>query len=103
MELPRDYYEDEIRDGFNVPSIMKRAWAATLEVLKEVDRICKKHDIQYFAQWGILLGAVRHHGFIPWDDDLDIGMKREDFNKFIKVAPGELSGEYDILGFQNDP
>lgn len=103
MELPRDYYEDEIRDGFYVPSIMKRAWAATLEVLKEVDRICKKHDIQYFAQWGTLLGAVRHHGFIPWDDDLDIGMKREDYNKFLKVAPGELSGEYDILGFQNDP
>lgn len=103
MELLKDYYEDEIRDGFYVPSIMKRAWAATLEVLGEVDRICKKYNIQYFAQWGTLLGAIRHHGFIPWDDDLDIGMKREDYNKFIKVAPGELRDEYDILGFQNDP
>lgn len=102
MEFPNSFFEDEVRDGFYVPSIMKLAWAAQLEVLETIDRICKKHNIQYFAQWGTLLGAVRHHGFIPWDDDLDICMKRPDYNRFIEVAPKELSGEYSILSIAND-
>lgn len=102
MEFPNSFFEDEVRDGFYVSSIMKRAWAAQIEVLEVIDHICKKYNIQYFAQWGTLLGAVRHHGFIPWDDDLDICMKRPDFNRFIEVAPQELTGEYSILSIAND-
>lgn len=80
---------------------MKHAWAAELEVLSEVDRICKKYNIQYYADWGTLLATVRHEGFIPWDDDLDIVMKREDYKRFLEVAPKELPEGYSVYNYSN--
>lgn len=65
-----------------------------LEVMIEIDRICKKHDITYFLSAGTALGAVRHSGFIPWDEDMDIGMLREDYEKFRKVVNSELSSGF---------
>lgn len=61
-----------------------------VEIALEIDRICKKYDICYFLVDGSALGAVRHQGFIPWDDDFDIGMKVDDYIKFKKVAPKEF-------------
>lgn len=101
MTFDNTYFEDEIRDGFFVPSEIKRAWAAELEVLSEIDKICKKHHIQYFADWGTLLAAVRHEGFIPWDDDLDIVMKRADYIKFMEVAQTELPEGFSAYNFRN--
>ncbi len=93
MYFPDSYFEDEVRDGFYVSSMMKRAWAAQLEVLDMVDQICRKHNIPYFVEWGTLLGAVRHGGMVPWDDDMDICMKRRDYLKFLSVLEQELPEE----------
>ena len=101
MKFSNNYFEDEVRDGFFVPSEIKRAWAAELEVLSEIDKICKKHNIQYFADWGTLLATVRHEGFIPWDDDLDIVMKREDYRRFMEIAQTELPEGFSAYNFRN--
>ena len=93
MKFPDSYFEDEVREGFYIPSLMKRAWAAQMEVLEIVGQVCEKHHIRYFAEWGTLLGAVRHGGRIPWDDDVDICMLREDYDKFCEVAEKELPEE----------
>lgn len=100
MEIPNSYMEDEVRNGFFVPSIMKRAWAVELQVLNEVDKVCQRHGISWFADWGTLLGAVRHQGFVPWDDDVDIVMLREDYERFLQVSH-ELPEGYKILNIRN--
>lgn len=97
MQFPDNYFDDEVRDGFFVPALMKRAWAAQLEVLNEVALICKKHNIRWFADCGTLIGAVRHGGFVPWDDDLDICMLREDYDRFVEIAKRELPEGYRVL------
>ena len=67
-----------------------------LNILLDVDKVCKKHNITYYLGEGSLLGAVRHKGFIPWDDDLDILMKRDDYEKFLKIAQFEMGENYEI-------
>ncbi len=90
ISFPDDFFQDEVRDGFFIEHKMKCAWAAQMEVLMEIDRICRKHGIQYFADSGTLLGAVRHKGFIPWDDDIDIAMLRDDYRRFFCIVRQEL-------------
>ena len=103
MNIPKDYYEAEVRDGFYIPSEMKRCWAATLGVLEVINNICLKHNLTYFADYGTLLGTVRHGGFIPWDDDFDISMKREDYMTFLRVSQEELPENYVLLSVYNNP
>lgn len=78
------------RCGFKVPDLMTRCWKAQLDVVKNFDRVCKRHNLKWYACCGTLLGAVRHKGFVPWDDDVDICMMRSDYNLFIYYAEKEL-------------
>lgn len=72
-------------------------------ILVEIDRICRKHDIPYWLDGGSLLGAVRHGGFIPWDDDIDIAMRLEDMERFQKIAPQELKSGLFLQTQESDP
>ena len=90
MEFEREFFYDEVQDGFYVPGIMKRAWAAELELLCIIDEICAKYGITYYIIGGTLLGAVRQGDFIPWDDDIDIIMLRKDFLHFSRIIREEL-------------
>lgn len=78
---------------------LKTIQSILLGFLLEIDRICKKHNIKYFLAGGTLLGAVRHKGFIPWDDDADVMMLREDYDRFLEVLPYELPQNFAV---QND-
>lgn len=102
LTFDESYFQDETRDGFTVSAIMKHAWAAQLEVLDIVDQICKENRIQYFADFGTLLGAVRHKGFIPWDDDIDICMLQPDLKKFLEVV-NQYRDEVTICSIYENP
>lgn len=97
MQFSDEFFEDEVRSGFYIPGLMKSAWAMQLQVLEEIDRVCQKYKLTWYAEYGTILGAVRHNGFIPWDDDLDISMKRSDYERFCQVAEKEFPKEYEVL------
>ena len=84
------------------PKILRKAQLIMLDMLIEFDEICKKHKLQYWLDSGTLLGAVRHQGFIPWDDDIDLSMPIEDYNKFLEIAESELSKEIFFQTSQTD-
>ncbi len=102
MIFPSTFFEEEEREGFTVVPMMKRAWAAELEVLEVVKKVCADNDIKWYALYGTLLGAVRHKGFIPWDDDIDICMFRDDYMRFINIASKALPDGFVIPGIYAD-
>ena len=102
LEFSADYFKTEVRDGFEILAMMKRAWAAQMEVLHVVAGVCKNNGIRYFADGGTLLGAVRHKGMIPWDDDIDICVVREEYNRLIQVLPKALPHGFVVAGMYAD-
>lgn len=102
LEFSADYFKTEVRDGFEIPAMMKRAWAAQMEVLHVVAGVCKNNGIRYFADGGTLLCAVRHKGMIPWDDDIDICVVREEYNRLIQVLPKALPHGFVVAGMYAD-
>lgn len=103
MHFEDSYFVDEIREQFYIPGMIKRSWSMQMEVLKVISDICKKHNIKWFADCGTLIGAVRHGGFVPWDDDLDICMLRPDYIKFNSIISQELPEGYMALNLQLNP
>lgn len=76
------------------PEILRKLQLEELTLLEELDRVCKKNNIEYFIAYGTALGAIRHQGFIPWDDDIDVMMTTENYNKFEKIATKELGKDF---------
>lgn len=97
LDFTEDFFKREVKWDFPVGELRKRAWAAQMEVLKTIIDICRKYELTWYVYWGTLIGAVRHNGFIPWDDDIDIALKKEDYIRFLEVAQKELPGGYCIL------
>lgn len=95
--------QEKLRSRFNPDgSLLRQHQLRMLEMLKYIDSVCRKHDIKYWLCSGTLLGAVRHGGFIPWDDDVDIEMLREDYVKLIKILKREKNSKYAVQTYQND-
>ncbi len=101
MRFSEDYFRPEERNGFHIRSMIKRAWACQLDMLEHVEAICNRHGIRYFLDSGSLLGAVREKGYIAWDDDLDIGMLRKDYEVFREYAMRELPEGYSLENGRN--
>ena len=83
--------------------ILRKLQLVQLDIAKEINRVCEENDIRCFLCCGSFLGAVRHQGFIPWDDDFDLGMLREDYEKFCRIAPEKLGAEYCLQNWHTDP
>jgi lipopolysaccharide cholinephosphotransferase len=92
---------DVSREEYYVSDMMKKVWAVELDLLREFDAVCQKHSLKYFAGFGTLLGVVRHQGFIPWDDDIDLWMLRDDYEKLKTVAKEEFKGKYYFQDWYN--
>ncbi len=92
--LPSSFYQPETRCNYHISGNMKKVWAIELDLLRKFTEVCEKHGLNYFMDGGTLLGAVRHKGFIPWDDDADVIMPREDYDKLWLIASEEFRGPY---------
>ena len=101
-ELPDGFWDEEPRVLVVSPR-RKRVWAVLVDLLLEFDRVCKENGLRYFAEGGTLLGAARHRGFIPWDDDMDVSMCRTDYNKLCEIAPTAFSSPYFFQTNVTDP
>lgn len=83
--------EAEVRRGYTISGEMKRVWKVQMDLLKKLLDVCEKHHLKIWAEGGTLLGTVRDHGYIPWDDDIDMAMLRDDYDKLVAIAPNEFN------------
>ena len=102
IKLEEKFFQVEERAGYIVDEEKKRLWAVELDLLQEFFRVCKENNIEAYAFAGTLLGAIRHEGFIPWDDDIDICMTRENYNKLERIAEEVFRYPYFFQTARND-
>lgn len=91
---PDSFLDGEERNGYFVSHEMKKVWSVQIELLIKLLDVCKKHHLKIWAEGGTLLGTVREHGYIPWDDDIDMAMLRPDYDKLISIAKDEFKSPY---------
>lgn len=103
MKWDSEFIKPEIRNGFEVDEKRKKIWAVELDLLDRFDAFCKEFGLSYSVEYGTLLGAVRHGGFVPWDDDIDVMMMRPDYNRLLELAPEYFSHPYYFQHFYKDP
>ena len=94
ITLPDGFLKEEYRDGYLVSEKLKKIWAIDLDLFAEFSRVCRKHDIKFSVSFGTMIGAVRHKGFIPWDDDFDIMLERREYEKLMAIDPSEFQAPY---------
>lgn len=94
IKLPAHFLDEETRDGYTISPLMKKVWAVEIDLLFEFIRICEKYELRWYMGGGSMLGAVRHKGYIPWDDDIDLNLFRKDYDKFCEVAKQEIKSPY---------
>lgn len=93
---------EEIRNGYVIGPETKKVWEVELEITKHILDVCRRHNLKIWADWGTLLGAVREKGFIPWDDDIDLMMMRDDYEKLIRLADSEFRHPFFLQSFHTD-
>ena len=103
LEIPSDFLKKETRNDYIISEEMKRVWAIDLDLFKELERVCKENNLKLWGSGGTAIGAARHKGFIPWDDDIDVQMLRKDFDKLCEIAPQAFSAPYFFQTESTDP
>lgn len=101
--IPAGFLDEETRSGYVVTADMKRVWAVQLEMVEALLDICQRHNLRIWADAGTLLGVIRHGGYIPWDDDIDMVMPREDYDRLQQIAPHELAEPLFFQTMHTDP
>ena len=103
LKFPEHFFEPEVRDGYEVSCEMKYIWAVELDLLNQLLTVCQKYNIKLYAAGGTMLGAVRHKGMIPWDDDIDMMMFRSDYDRLCEIASEEFKEPYFFQTNETDP
>lgn len=99
IQLPQGFLNEETLCDYTVSEEMKKVWAVELDLLNQLQKLCEKYNINYCASAGTLLGAIRHKGFIPWDDDIDVVMIRDDYERFCNLAD-EFETPYELQFYE---
>ena len=99
--ITAEFLQPEERCGYHVPTEIKKVWAIELDLFRAVSEVCQKHGLRFWVAYGSMLGAVRHKGYIPWDDDFDIMLPRKDYQKLIRLQK-EFEAPYFLQTTQND-
>ena len=100
--FPEDFLKEETRCEFHITEHQKKVWLIELDLLMEFMKVCEKHGLKYYIVFGTLLGTIRHNGFIPWDDDIDVCMPRDDYERFLKLSD-EFKDPYFLQIPETDP